>query len=292
MRIKNGCIVIIAVGLLLCTSPFGRAKGEDLESNGPDEGEKVESIILIESELSNYFPIDTGTTWVYEIEIGEAEPHFYREEKWPVGDDEYVTYETRGLRTFLDNTSRKTFTLKIKVKGHAEKQGAFEFPLGVELDIEKDELGIFEDTKQVFWAITDNPTFRVIELVTYPPDMLGAPTSPWGSWKQDDTFSTRMLFFSDAPGTVTWLGDENKDYLLFTGVDTEIPANEEENVLHFVRIVGSTENEFGFGEDYVFKGFSEDMWFARGKGLVRLEQKVDGEVSMTWTLVEFSKGDQ
>lgn len=32
---------------------------------------------------------------------------------------------------------------------------------------------------------------------------------------------------------------------------------------------------------------TEDMWFARHKGLVRLEQKVDGQKSMTWELADF-----
>jgi hypothetical protein len=30
--------------------------------------------------------------------------------------------------------------------------------------------------------------------------------------------------------------------------------------------------------------FREDLWFAQGKGLVRLVQTVNGETSMVWTL--------
>jgi len=32
------------------------------------------------------------------------------------------------------------------------------------------------------------------------------------------------------------------------------------------------------------KDFTEDTWFAKGIGLVRLEQKVEGKSSMTWIL--------
>ncbi len=44
--------------------------------------------------------------------------------------------------------------------------------------------------------------------------------------------------------------------------------------MHFVRTPRDT-------------GIVEDIWHAPGKGLVRLEQRVRGELSMTWALENF-----
>ncbi|MEE8638962.1 MAG: carboxypeptidase-like regulatory domain-containing protein [bacterium] len=59
MRIENGCTAIVITSLLLCVSPFGGAKGEDLESPGPGEGDKAESSIPVEGE-----PTQQETGWI------------------------------------------------------------------------------------------------------------------------------------------------------------------------------------------------------------------------------------
>lgn len=281
MRIKNGYIVILAISFLLCVSPFGCGKGEKAESNRPVEYEAAESSTPVEGEPSDYFPTNTGTTWVYEIEIGEVEPLDYRETWWSLSNGKAFCYEMRGrFRALMEDTAPKTFVLEMKVKGPADEQGPLEYPLGVELEIEKDELGIFEDTKQVFWAITSHDRFTVNEVITYSPHSSYSPGYPFVG----EGYSIRLVFFGGKPGLMIPIGEQSKDALLFNGVDTKVSEYEGIPLLNFIRTV-----EPGEKNDYINKGFSEDMWFAKGKGLVRLEQKVDGEVSMTWNLVEFSE---
>lgn len=291
MRIENGCTAILTIGLLVCVSPFGCAKRENLESPGPGEGEKAESSIPVEDEPSDYFPTDTGTRWIYEIEKGEVDPLHYRVTRWPLRNGKVATTSTRGLffRPPLGDRALKTFLLEMSVKGPASKQGPLMWPAGIELDIEKDELGFFEDAEQVFWAITFSGRFEVWTVVTYLPDTSTIVGGSWGSWGQEEGYSLRVVFFGEAPGTRIGIGEKSKDNLLFTGVDTEVPEYEGTPLIHFVRTVEPAEKEEGEDRSYHEKGFSEDMWFAKGKGLVRLEQKVDGEVSMTWTLMEFSE---
>lgn len=241
----------------------------------------------VKGEPSDYFPTGVGAKWVYEIEVGEVDPLYYRETVWPVGEEDAWVYSTRG-RFFLADGLQKTFMLEMKVKGVAAKQGLLEYPIGVELEIEKDELGIFEGAKKVFWAVIPSQ-FMAHEVVTYPSDMLGAPTSTWGAWGQEDGFSVRLVFFAEKPGVAISMGEEPKDKLLFVGVETHLPRYEGESLLYFLRTVEPAESEEGEAPSYLDNEFTEDTWFAKGKGLVRLEQRVNGETSMVWTLIQMHK---
>jgi len=243
-----------------------------------------------EGEPSDWFPTSAGTKWTYKIDVGEIEPLNYREVTWPLGNGRSITYSTRGrFRALLEDEARKTFVLEVRVKGSTTKQGPLEYPAGVELEIEKDELGIFEDAQQVFWAVAGSGRFMAHEVVTYSPDTPGAPTGAWGSWGQKEGYSMRLVFFAEKPGIEIGMGKEPRDTLLFTGVDTQVPQYEGIPLLHFLRTVQPAQKEEGETMSYLDKGFTEDTWFAKEKGLVRLEQKVDGKTSIVCTLPQFSK---
>lgn len=290
MRVEK---LVLIISILLSVLASGCSEGEEPKSKGTPINWKNANPGLgpPAGKPSDYFPISVGVKWVYRIEIGEIEPLNYRETSWPLGERE-VTYATRGRFLPLQQRTRKTFLLEMRVKGRAAQQGPLKYPAGVELEIVQDELGIFEDSKQVFWAITQD-RFMAHEVVTYPPDTspcgLGGP---WGSWGQEEGYSMKLVFFADKPGIQIGLGKDPIDTLLFTGIDTQVPQYEGTPCLHFVREVKSSEKKQGEDRSHLDKGFSEDTWFAREKGLVRLEQKVDGNTSMVWTLVRFSKGTE
>lgn len=291
MRTGDRKPIILIIWFLLMVFAYGCGEGEEIESGTSVEDEETESSIIIEVEPSDYFPTSEGTSWVYEIEIGNVEPIFYRLERWSVGDGYVLPYEIRGrfARLFYNNNEKK-FLLEIGVKRLADKQGPLQYPKGVELEIKKDELGIFEEAKQVFWAITFSGGFEVDEVVTYSPENM--PGYPTGSWGMEEGYSIRPMFFSDLPGTQIGIcvGDEAVDNLLFAGVDTKVPEYEGIPLLYFIRTVEPAKKKEGENYYYFHNGFSEEIWFAIGKGLVRLEQKVGGKTSMVWTLVEFSEG--
>lgn len=237
----------------------------------------------------NYLPMKIGTTWTYKIEIGEVEPLNHERVIWPQGKTSLV-YVTRGrFISYLKREENKIFYLKMRIKGLAAKQGGLEFPIGVELEIEKDELGVFDNAKQVFWAGTSRGSFMAHEVITYPPHSPGAPTGSWGTWGVEDGYSMRILFFGKSPGTEISMGENAIDSLLFTGVE-RVPGTRNINGLHFVRTVkASQKDEKDEKLSILDRAFSEDVWFVKGKGLFRLEQKVEGKKSMTWTLVDFSE---
>jgi len=62
--------------------------------------------------------------------------------------------------------------------------------------------------------------------------------------------------------------------------------------LHFVRTVKGGKMDPRVPDTpesrYLGNGFTEDTWFSKGKGLIALEQKVNGKTSMTWILKRFS----
>jgi hypothetical protein len=78
------------------------------------------------------------------------------------------------------------------------------------------------------------------------------------------------------------MGDKPKDSLTIVGVNNVPVSNE--IALHFVREVKAREEP-----DELSGAFSEDTWFVEGKGLVRLVQKRQGKVAMTWILEKFSQ---
>ncbi|MFH1073730.1 MAG: hypothetical protein V1752_01450, partial [Candidatus Firestonebacteria bacterium] len=73
---------------------------------------------------------------------------------------------------------------------------------------------------------------------------------------------------------------DSPDILYFKGIETNLPGYEGKSCAHFQRIARLSKTSYpGFNKD-----FTEDMWWLKGTGLVRLEQKVEGKTSMVWTL--------
>lgn len=242
-----------------------------------------------------YLPSKPGTTWTYDIKVGKAEPLNYEEVLWNQGDGKIVMASRGRFWGFLNNKAKEDFRLKMRVKGPAAKQGGMQYPIGIELEILEDGLGVFKHEKQVFWAATVSGGLMAHQVVTHGPDSSGAPSGgPWGSWGAEDGYSMEIFLFGKKPGTEVSMRET--DSLLFIGNDA-VPGQNTSG-LHFLRTVKPAKKESGEvkklieekseGMNPLGKGFTEDKWFVRGRGLVRLEQRVDGVVSMTWVLKEFS----
>ncbi len=286
MKIIKGALVVLVV-VLLTLSACG------VENNGKSSTISIEKAQpkITTGSLSDYFPIDTGREWTYKITIGQTEPIYYYETNWPMGETG-VSYATIGrFMPLVDENPPKNFLLKIKVKGPATEQGPVHYPIGVELTIEEDSLGIFDYPEEVFWAITTAKGFMVNQVVTYSPfSGLGPMTGPFGGsggWAGENGFSMRVLFFEAEPGTSVGVY-ESPDRIYFKGPDINLPGYPGKLCLHFQRKVAlSKENKDE--SDSIGRDFTEDTWFAKGIGLVRLEQRVEGTISMIWTLQSSAK---
>jgi hypothetical protein len=226
----------------------------------------------------DYLPTKAGTVLKYHIKIWDTHPLKYEEITWPQGSGEVVS-KTRG-KLLLAVKGEKEFELELKVKGPAEKQGPLQYPIGVELTVEKDSLGVYEGAKQIFWAASNQGAFICNEVVVYPPDSPRAPKGPWGSWANEG-FAMGVYFFGEKPGTEISKTKSPTEKLVFAGVKN-IP--EIGNCLLFVRTVAAdADKDIAIGAE-----FREYRYFVQGKGLVYLEQKVlikeSWVTSMTWTL--------
>jgi len=234
---------------------------------------------------AEYFPMTLGTKWIYKIDVGPAEPLYFEEVSWPLG-NKHAVYATRG-RYFraAGDEKRTSFSLEMKIKQPATKQGPLEYPRGVELEILKDELGIFGEARQLYWAVANSGRYMAHLVVMHSPEEPGAPTGPWGHWGSEDGYSVRLLFFGERPGVQIGLGKDPMDKLLLEGVVQHPSFSTRGPLLHFRRSV-EPNTKIKESPGYLDSGFTEDVWFAKGKGLIRLEQKVEGKTSMVWTLVE------
>lgn len=226
---------------------------------------------------ADYFPMETGCKWEYEIIIGEVEPLQYRITHWPLG-EKNVTYATRSrfLPLLYDKKNNRKYNLSFIVKGKVNNAGPYAWN-PVELKIEKDDLGVFEGAEKVFFVRTEDYSL-VMAVSLYSPNSPGAPAGSWGNWGQENGYSEKIVFFAEAPMIAKSITDS--DSLLFLG--------KESGKLHYVRQVLAQEKNKGeiSGLD---AGFTEDMWYSKGKGLERLEQKINGKTSMTWKLINFSR---
>jgi hypothetical protein len=153
------------------------------------------------------------------------------------------------------------------------------------LAIENDELGIYAETENVFWAVRQQ-SFEVIEVMMYLPTHGSAPRhGAWGGWGAASGHALRPIFFAERPGVGISLGQNSPDHLIFNGFDSSRTTQWGGNVLHFVRQADAAEKP---GE--LSSAFEEHTWFAYGKGLVELRQFVSGQQTMHWALRDFKSG--
>lgn len=234
----------------------------------------------------DFFPSAQGTEWTYKIEVREAEPLGYEELLWPQpGDQVLVIGSRRRFAAAMDGG--KNFLLKMQVKGPAAQQGPLKYPHGVELLVVTDEMGIYRDVKQMFWAMRgpDQASgFAVERIIVYDANGPAAPTGGVGSMNIADGYAQQMMFFNERPGTSIGYGKDPTDTLAFVGIEANVAGFADTPVLHYQRTVKAAESSGANSGSILDSGFTEDMWFAKGKGLVLLEQKVDGKTSMIWTL--------
>jgi hypothetical protein len=194
--------------------------------------------------------------------------------------DRKLLYATRGR--WLKEKDKNSYELTLRIEAKAEKQGDLEYPEGYEIKVVKDELGIYEDAKQVFWAITTDKRFGVTLVETH--DGSRSPASSgWGSWGADGQ-SMRMYFFGEKPGVGIGIGEDSGDILAFDGIENEC--------MIFTRIVDEQKTKSGEASDTDFlgKAFTETTTFKKGVGLNHLEQKVNGQTTMEWELVNYTPG--
>ena len=253
-------------------------KFETVNSEGAEAGQQLAP----RGDPADYLPFTPGLRLAYLITLGQAEPLNFEIIEWPMGGNRGMATERRGR--YLPRIKKEAYALILQIEGSAPLQGPYNWD-GVKVRVVKDELGIFDDVQELFWSRTRSGDFDVMEVRTYSPESPDTPTGSWGIPESNGGSSSRIIFFGGSPGTAKGFGsgrrgsEETAEELAFLGIDN--------GDLHFVRTVKEHKRESyeSNDSDVLNQGFEEHMWFERGQGMVRLEQRVKGIPSMTWQLV-------
>lgn len=220
------------------------------------------------AQSDDLIPYVTGTNFTYKVTIGEFEPLRYRETVWPLANKRTVTSVFRGYFSGVSkNPGKKTFLIMLSV---VSNRVLTDGTIVVTMKIVKDELGYYPGVKNILWVINNGSLYECIYV-----DKSNAPPS--------DTFviagdgiSIRLLY----------MPADSEPTLLFPARDEQYEyKGEEELGTRIEHIVPPAAPEYSDGQVYDL-GFTEDLWFVPGTGLVHLEQSVVGETSMIWELVQ------
>ena len=245
---------------------------------------------------SDYFPARVGMRWVYKIEgvSDDNRPLRHVVVDWPVGAGHIRRVETRAIIYKLRGKDEPKITepkLILQITGTEENQGPLKYQQGYLVKIEKDDLGVYDDVIKLLWAISNYKRYEVMEVAILNPSSsysMGGRQGPWGSLDEKDGYSLRFLLFGERPMISMGISDQ-KDDLLFIGFENVSGIKS----LHFQRRVEensrkSDERAKSPSEakalSHMDSGFTEDVWYGKGIGLMKLVQKVNGVVTMTWTL--------
>lgn len=233
-----------------------------------------------EKDFPEYQPVKIGTTWTYQIKIGEVEPIFYKEIRWHTYNQELITTATRGrFLGYMKNPQKKEFLLKLAIDSIAPTQCELEYGNGYKLKIISDELVVYPEALNLYWAITPNSSgFQLLEVIEMDPEGPFSAVRPMT--KQGCALS--MKIYAQSPGVSISVGPSGADSILFMGFEA-IPGTNQKG-LHYLRTVKAKEED-NFPRSDLDDSFTEDSYYQEGIGLVFLQQKVNGKVSMTWTLV-------
>jgi len=276
-----------------CVTPPSKSSDSTLQTLNPaSQREQPYQVIngndavKIPYSVKNYYsPLEVGFEKDYKITLTDVNSLTRRLTLAPNGNNIDV-YHSQGMLTRPDNLNN--YYLKIKVKS-IEKHPSYFFQYSkgyqdlfntftdfAELEIIQDDVDIFEhkfaQSKKVYWGrIYDdnNPDSLVVnQIVFFSNKFSQSPNS-------GDSFSIRTIFTTNEPAQNA---SGAEDTLSLVGVDNNLSGYDGLPCIHFLRTVKPSDNtELG-------KSFTEDTWYAPGIGLVRLEQKVEGKISMTWDL--------
>lgn len=208
------------------------------------------------SQFSDFFPTSIGACWQYKITLSDGSALYYRNVQGKIG----MSAITRGRFYEVVSEGIREYNLTLKVKGPAPKQGPLSFLKSVELSVVKDELGIYDDCSNIYWAIPEYGNYAVALVTTNLAD--------------PDNYSMRFFFFIGETNLNKSYSKEFVDSLRFIG--------RKGSTLHFKREVKEDRTSSKV------PGFTEDYYFEKNKGLTKLIQKVKGRVTMTWDLVNFT----
>lgn len=237
-----------------------------------------------EISVKEFFPLDTGLRLVYKIEkCSTNNPLYSVHVFWTIGQNRGRLVLIRREIEFKPGQDEYLLILKVKGPNLEEKKSS-DYDKVIEVEIERDDIGLYANAQKLFWCVKSNSRYKIYEVLYHDPSSTGSEAARGEGYKEQPAgISQQFKIFSGIPLITYAYIDE--EVLYFIGPE----MFENQNCLHYRRIVWEVKKDYWgnpIEQNYIMTPFTEDLWFAEGKGLVKLVQKVDGKITMTLSLKE------
>ena len=300
--------VVVGVAMLFRTvnQPQRGNDGTVVSENGFDPGGSSASgsKSRCESHLEAFFPLATGATWSYDITVAKGHAYIYEETMWPL-DNGRVFQSSGGRRLFARPESEATDSLSARFPGlvvdmpktgrsyeltftakqHERKDNPlFEGLTTFDVEIREDELDIFHGASTIVWGIDATQDF-IFLILLYDLNSIVVPRSALSldhARLAGPGVSRRLVCLGGNPGREASVPGSSEKVSV-VGIEVRVPGYEGKRCLHLRREALFADSDAQTANSVLV----EDSWFAEGMGLVRTEQKVDGEQTYAWNLTSF-----
>jgi hypothetical protein len=269
---KIGFIILVCI-LAACLILPGCAQSEISSqpaiSKSPPVTQSLEPSATNEPQLNelDYFPMDVGMEWTYNIKVGKAQPRIY-ENIYAKKSEGSFSFPMTGPFTASEGLE---YRLKLKIKNAYMPDKILS---AFELEVLEDGIGFFRNNTKLVWSIQGfGNNAAVVQGAEYANGNI-MQIYPYPELKSAEKITSQRIIFLWGKGRIV---QEDRDSFGYKGIDKNVPGYEGIACWHFLREVNPAKFEGA-------KPFTEDYWYAPKKGLVRLEQKVEGITSMVWTL--------
>lgn len=231
-----------------------------------------------EEPCNDYFPIGHGMKWVYEIQVYGQVPMRQELVRWLTNGSMLLTLQCDRLgRAFSDSLFARNI-LEMRVSQRDSKHA--------EIEIAEDGLGIFKYIDRLCYIVEEDNS--IVRLIVWEPATIWDPRGFQAFIGSSPAFSDRVVFFMGSPGQVL-ADDDAWESITFLAEDERLPGFEGKSIMRFLRVVRLVDEQLILRDGAESgSGFTEEMWYEKGRGLVRLEQRVDDTVSMVWRLISYS----
>lgn len=262
--LRAALVALFVIGLCTSCSRYGDKSAKQKASHA--EGASA--------TLTDYFPTGLNARWTYDVSIpvGSTAPISYRS-VYNVGKLIEHRVPLDGAKVGADGKLKVILKL---TSGPVRTKGAPRPEQRYKLAVERDDVGLYRKESTVEWAVT--PWFRgqVVMEVLMTNMNLDDPKSP-------RTEAFRTLLFTGKPGDEFQIPAEHEKmtfigYEMLDGheaahfrrtITTDVPPDVVERITR-------TNPRLA----YAYSPIVEDVWFRKDSGLVKLIQKVSGNVTM------------
>ncbi|MDO8436270.1 MAG: hypothetical protein Q7S82_02715 [bacterium] len=269
------CVFILIGGLLsqACGEAQSPAPTSTIKSQqSTPQPQKLQTATSSTADQRDYFPIDIGREWTYDIKTWKVKPIIFDNVTILRGSSSYRKFFYAG--SINPHAGVENYRLKMKIKGPFQEEQRL---MSVELEVLEDSLGLFRYFTQVFWGLENfslsGSQTGMLQAVRYSTDKFMADYPDLQLRSTDRINSEKVIFVWGGGGMIR----EDRDSIFFVGIDNNVPGYQGVPLSHFIRKVYSDKSA-------KVMVFSEDSWYAFKKGLVLLEQRIGGEISMVWQL--------